>query len=101
MHESAQHAFWRRGLPREALELEMKAFAANPLDADVAGSLAKVTTMIGEAGGNIIEVQHQRVFGTASIKSPEVEFVVETRNREHTQALIAELKAKGVTAALQ
>jgi threonine dehydratase len=68
---------------------------------DVAGSLAKVTTMIGEAGGNIIEVQHQRVFGTASIKSPEVEFVVETRDREHTAALVAELQAKGVTAALQ
>ena len=68
---------------------------------DVAGSLAKVTTMIGEAGGNIIEVQHQRVFGTASIKSPEVEFVVETRNREHTHELIAELRKKGVSAALQ
>jgi threonine dehydratase len=68
---------------------------------DVAGSLAKVAAMIGEAGGNIVEVQHQRVFGTASIKSPEVEFVVETRDREHTQALIAELQQKGVTAALQ
>ena len=68
---------------------------------DVAGSLAKVTTMIGEAGGNIIEVQHQRLFGTASIKSPEVEFVVETRNRGHTHELIAELQKKGVSAALQ
>ena len=68
---------------------------------DVAGSLAKVAAMIGEAGGNIIEVQHQRVFGTASIKSPEVEFVVETRDREHTQTLIAELQKKGVSAALQ
>jgi len=68
---------------------------------DVAGSLAKVTKMIGEAGGNIMEVQHQRVFGTASVKSPEVEFVVETRDREHTQSLIAELRAKGVSAELQ
>jgi threonine dehydratase len=68
---------------------------------DVAGSLAKVTKMIGDAGGNIVEVQHQRVFGTASIKSPEVELVVETRDREHTQALIAELESKGVRAALQ
>jgi threonine dehydratase len=67
---------------------------------DVAGSLAKVTTMIGAAGGNIIEVQHQRVFGTASIKSPEVEFVVETRDREHTLALIEALRAQGVTALL-
>ena len=65
---------------------------------DVAGSLAKVAAMIGEAGGNIIEVQHQRLFGTASIKSPEVEFVVETRDREHTRAIIAALEKKGVRA---
>ena len=68
---------------------------------DVAGSLAKVAAMIGAAGGNIVEVQHQRVFGTASVKSPEVEFVVETRDREHTQAIIAALAANGVRAELQ
>ena len=66
---------------------------------DVAGSLAKVAAMIGDAGGNIIEVQHQRVFGTASVKSPEVEFVLETRDREHTQAIVAALEKKGVRAA--
>ena len=67
---------------------------------DIAGNLAKVAAMIGAAGGNIVEVQHQRVFGTASIKSPEVEFVVETRDREHTQALIEALRVQGVTALL-
>ena len=63
---------------------------------DIAGSLARVTTLIGAAGGNIVEVQHQRVFGTASVRSPEVEFVIETRDREHTQALIAALRAQGI-----
>jgi len=67
---------------------------------DVAGSLAKVAAMIGEAGGNIIEVQHRRVFGAVSVKSPEVEFMVETRDRDHTRELIAELRKKGVTASL-
>jgi len=67
---------------------------------DIAGSLAKVAAMIGQAGGNIVEVQHQRVFGTASAKSPEVEFAVETRDREHTEALVAALAARGVRAAL-
>jgi threonine dehydratase len=85
-----------RGLVRDGKLVRLRVIMP-----DIAGSLAKVTTMIGAAGGNIIEVQHQRVFGTASIKSPEVEFVVETRDRDHTHALIAELKAKGVTAALQ
>jgi threonine dehydratase len=68
---------------------------------DVAGSLAKVAALIGAAGGNIVEVEHQRVFGTASIKSPAVEFVIETRDREHTRALIAALAAEGVRAELR
>jgi threonine dehydratase len=67
---------------------------------DIAGNLARVAAMIGEAGGNIVEVQHQRVFGTASAKSPEVEFLIETRDRAHTQALIEALRAKGVEALL-
>ncbi len=63
---------------------------------DVSGSLAKVATLIGEAGGNIVEVQHQRLFGTASVKTPEVEFLIETRDREHSHSVLAALKAKGV-----
>ncbi len=54
---------------------------------DIAGSLAKVAGMIGEAGGNIVEVQHQRVFDAASAKSADVEFMVETRDREHAEAI--------------
>jgi hypothetical protein len=38
------------------------------------------------------------VFGTASVKSPEVEFVVETRDRGHADALLAALRAQGVQA---
>ena len=67
---------------------------------DVSGSLAKVAALIGEAGGNIVEVQHQRVFGTASVKTPEVEFVVETRDRKHTRAIAAHLDAHGAHVAL-
>ena len=63
---------------------------------DISGARAKVATMIGDAGGNIVEVQHQRVFGTTSAKSPDVEFVIETRDREHTAALLAFLEAHGV-----
>ena len=65
---------------------------------DVAGSLARVAALIGEAGGNIVEVQHQRVFGTATPKSPEVEFVLECRDRDHADAIVAALRARGVNA---
>jgi len=65
---------------------------------DVSGSLAKVASLIGEAGGNIVEVQHQRLFGTASVKTPEVEFLIETRGRAHSDAIVAALRAKSVKA---
>jgi threonine dehydratase len=67
---------------------------------DVSGSLAKVAQIIAGAGGNIVEVIHQRIFGTSSVKSPEVEFLIETRDREHTDALARALADKGVKAIL-
>ena len=63
---------------------------------DISGSLAKVAALIAEGGGNVVEVQHQRVFGTASVKSTEIEFLLETRDREHTDALVALLEKNGV-----
>jgi threonine dehydratase len=62
----------------------------------VSGSLAKVAAVIAEAGGNIVEIQHQRIFGTSSVRSPEVEFLVETRDRAHTDALVRALEEKDV-----
>jgi threonine dehydratase len=67
---------------------------------DISGALAKVAAMIGDAGGNIVEVQHQRVFGTTSAKAPDVEFVIETRDREHTASLLALLETRGVRATI-
>ncbi len=63
---------------------------------DISGSLAKVAQLIADAGGNIVEVQHQRIFGTSSVRSPEVEFLVETRDREHTERLGQSLQAAGI-----
>jgi threonine dehydratase len=67
---------------------------------DIAGALAKVAAMIGDGGGNIVEVQHQRVFGTTSAKAPDVEFVIETRDRQHTAALLSLLESRGVRASI-
>jgi threonine dehydratase len=63
---------------------------------DVSGSLAKVAAVIAAAGGNIVEIQHQRIFGTSSVRSPEVEFLVETRDRAHTDALVRALQEQDV-----
>jgi threonine dehydratase len=63
---------------------------------DVSGSLAKVAALIAKAGGNIVEVMHQRIFSTASVRAPQVEFLIETRDREHTDALVHSLEEKGI-----
>jgi threonine dehydratase len=67
---------------------------------DISGSLARVAGLIAQAGGNIVEVQHQRVFGTASVKSTEIEFLIETRDRAHTESLVQSLEANGVKTTL-
>ena len=84
-----------RGLVRDARLVRLRITMP-----DVSGSLAKVAALIAEAGGNIVEVQHQRIFGTASVRSPEVEFLVETRDREHTEQLVAKLRDSGIRVSL-
>jgi len=84
-----------RGLVRDARLVRLRITMP-----DVSGSLAKVAALIAEAGGNIVEVQHQRIFGTTSVRSPEVEFLVETRDREHTEQLVARLRDSGIRVSL-
>lgn len=67
---------------------------------DVAGSLAKLTKVVGDAGGNIVDVEHQRLFGVFSVKSTEIELTLETRDREHVSQVIRELEASGFSAHL-
>ena len=80
-----------RGLVRDARLVRLRVTMP-----DISGSLAKVAGLIADGGGNIVEVQHQRVFGTFSVKSTQIEFLIETRDREHTDALIARLEGNGV-----
>ena len=65
---------------------------------DVPGALGLVTTAIGEAGGNIVEIGHQRMFLDVSARSAELEVVVETLDHDHVERVIAALAAAGLTA---
>jgi threonine dehydratase len=65
---------------------------------DVPGALGLVTTTIGQAGGNIVEIGHQRMFGDVSARAAEVEVVVETIDHDHVERVIAALDAVGLTA---
>ena len=62
---------------------------------DRPGVLANVARLIGETGGNIIEVYHQRLFYDVPAKQAEVDAVIETRSAEHVHEIIAALEAGG------
>ena len=61
---------------------------------DLPGQLARVSGLIGKAGGNIVEVQHQRLFGVVA-KHAELDVTVETRARPHVRELVVALQSDG------
>jgi threonine dehydratase len=65
---------------------------------DVPGSLGLVTTTIGDAGGNIVEIEHQRMFLDVSARSAELEVVVETIDHGHVERVVAALAEVGLVA---
>lgn len=62
---------------------------------DAPGMLARATTVIGEGGGNIIEIYHQRLFSDVPVKYADVDVVVETTSARHVTAIIAALRRAG------
>ncbi|MEE9544791.1 MAG: threonine ammonia-lyase [Rhodospirillales bacterium] len=62
---------------------------------DAPGVLAKVAAMIGDSGGNIVEVYHQRLFQDIPVKLADVDVVVETLDADHVRKLIAKLSRAG------
>jgi len=67
---------------------------------DLPGALAKVTACLAEQNANIEEIFHQRAFTSLPVQAVEVDFVLETRDREHVQQVIEALAAAGFTARL-
>jgi threonine dehydratase len=62
---------------------------------DQPGVMARLTRIIGDLGGNIVEIYHQRLFHDVPVKLAEVDVVVETRNPAHVGTLIRALGSAG------
>ena len=62
---------------------------------DAPGALARVTGLVAEAGGNVVEIYHQRLFFDVPVKRAEVDAVVEIRNFSHAEALVNALTEAG------
>jgi threonine dehydratase len=62
---------------------------------DRPGLLANVSAVIGSMGANIIEVSHNRLALDVPAKGAEFDIMIETRDAEHTQQIIAALAERG------
>ena len=62
---------------------------------DTPGQLASISRIIGEAGANVVEVIHQRMMQSVSLKQAELEIVIEARDRDHVTEVLDELRGAG------
>jgi threonine dehydratase len=59
---------------------------------DRPGVLADIAGKIGDSGGNIIEVSHQRLFASSSVQAAELEIMVEARDKLHANSIVEALE---------
>jgi len=62
---------------------------------DTPGQLSDISRIIGESGANVVEVIHQRMMQSVSLKRAELEVVVEARDKHHVRELVSTLKESG------
>lgn len=59
---------------------------------DVPGQMAKVSGIVSRLGGNFIDVQHHRIFTMLPAKDTYVDMMLETRDRQHLDMILADLR---------
>jgi threonine dehydratase len=78
-----------------SLVREKRITSVRIVGSDQPGLLARVSTVIGDNGGNIIEVAHNRMALDVPAKGAEFDITIETRDALHTQEIFAALAAAG------
>ncbi|MGI9413739.1 MAG: threonine ammonia-lyase [Hyphomicrobiales bacterium] len=67
---------------------------------DRPGVLGMIACLLGDAGANILEVSHRRMFLDTPAKGAELDFMVETRDAHHAEEIIAKIEAQGFRVSL-
>ena len=62
---------------------------------DTPGQLADISRIIGEAGANVVEVIHQRMMQSVSLKQAELDVVIEARDIDHVEHIVKALRDYG------
>ncbi len=81
-----------RGLVREGRITRLRVVLI-----DVPGALATITKIIGDLGGNIIDVSHHRLFTELPAKETYSNVTLETRDRENLEDILNGLRDAGFT----
>ena len=68
---------------------------------DRPGLLARIATIVSGAGGNILDVSHNRLFNNLSARSAELGMVIEARDPEHAGDIKLKLEQAGFTVRVQ
>ncbi len=82
-----------RGLKRDGKIAKLKI----PIH-DVPGVLSRVTQLIGSAGADVVDIEHQRVFSGLAPREAELHVVMETKGDAHVHAILDRLAAAGFAA---
>jgi threonine dehydratase len=67
---------------------------------DVPGGLADLTRLLADLDSNIVEIQHERMFASSSVRSTWVELMLQLRGEEQIEQILAALTARGYAAGL-
>jgi threonine dehydratase len=62
---------------------------------DVPGQIARIASVVGRLEANFIDLQHQRIFTALPARDTYIDITLETRDRQHLEAVLRELQAEG------
>jgi threonine dehydratase len=79
-----------------SLEREERIASLRITTADRPGLLGLIASRMGALGANILEVSHGRLFLDVPAKGVTLDVTIETRDADHTRAVIAALEADGL-----
>jgi threonine dehydratase len=74
---------------------ESKLFSLSIEIEDAPGFLARVAGRVGDSGGNIMQVHHERLAAGRHAKSASLEMLIEAQDEEHANQIVSDLKGAG------
>jgi len=66
---------------------------------DRPGGLAKLTALIAQQGASVKQILHERTFASADVSTVQVDCILETRDQQHLEDVLALLSANGIRCA--